>query len=276
MKYILLIGDGMADNPVPELDGRTPLEAADKPFIDEIAKKSQLGSVMNVPRGMPPGSDTAILSIFGCDPQKYFSGRSPLEAAGCDIKVEPGEISYRCNMVALEDTDAPFDEKRILSHSAGSIDGETSIALVEWLFAEPEFHAAAEQARQQRKDKARTGHSLRSAPRRSARQKRQNRADRQRNAQPLAPMERLAQEKSRPENDNEQVHAVDRGAQAGVLPAHGLDQKDVGHQREESGYSAPDPCGLTTALLAPGDEDKGQQRHDSDDEDEQAARHAVA
>ena len=142
MKYILLIGDGMADNPVPALDGRTPLEAADKPFIDALAKKSQLGSVMNVPRGLPPGSDTAILSIFGCDPKVYFSGRSPLEAAGCDIRVEPGEISYRCNMVALEDTDAPFDEKRILSHSAGSIDGETSIRLIKWLCAEPDFKAA--------------------------------------------------------------------------------------------------------------------------------------
>ena len=142
MKYILLIGDGMADNPVPELDNRTPLEAGDKPFIDSIAVKSQLGSVMNVPRDLPPGSDTAILSIFGCDPHVYFSGRSPLEAAGCDIRVEPGEISYRCNMVAFEDTDAPFDEKRILSHSAGSIDGETSIALIKWLCAEPEFKAA--------------------------------------------------------------------------------------------------------------------------------------
>lgn len=144
MKYILLIGDGMADNPVPELGGRTPLEAADKPFIDALAVKSQLGSVMNVPRGLPPGSDTAILSIFGCDPNRFFTGRSPLEAAGCDVKVLPGEISYRCNMVALEDTDAPYEEKRILSHSAGSIDGETCIKLITWLCAEPEFKAALE------------------------------------------------------------------------------------------------------------------------------------
>ena len=144
MKYILLIGDGMADNPVPELGNRTPLEAAEKPFIDSVAAKSVLGSVMNVPKGLPPGSDTAILSIFGCDPRQFFSGRSPLEAAGCDVKVLPGEISYRCNMVALEDTDAPYEEKRILSHSAGSIDGETSIRLITWLCAEPEFKAALE------------------------------------------------------------------------------------------------------------------------------------
>ena len=68
MKYILVIGDGMADNPVPELNGKTPLEAADKPFIDALAAKSQVGSVLTVPRTLPPGSDTAILSIFGCDP----------------------------------------------------------------------------------------------------------------------------------------------------------------------------------------------------------------
>ncbi len=142
MKYILLIGDGMADNPVAELGGKTPLEAADKPFIDALAAKSQLGSVMNVPRALPPGSDTAILSIFGCDPNVYFTGRSPLEAAGCGLTVYPGEISYRCNMVALEDGDKPFDEKRILSHNAGSIDGETSMAVIRWLIAQPKFAEA--------------------------------------------------------------------------------------------------------------------------------------
>ena len=103
MKYILIIGDGMADNPVPELDGRTPLEAAQKPHIDAVAAKSVLGSVLTVPVHQPPGSDTAILSIFGCDPNRYFTGRSPLEAAGSGIRVNPGAVSYRCNMVTLED-----------------------------------------------------------------------------------------------------------------------------------------------------------------------------
>ena len=139
MKYILLIGDGMADNPVPELDGKTPLEAAKKPFIDRLAAQSMLGTVLNVPRNQPPGSDTAILSIFGCDPNTYFTGRSPLEAVGCGFTVRPGEISYRCNMVALEDGDKPFDEKKILSHNGGAIDGETSIALITWLCAQPDF-----------------------------------------------------------------------------------------------------------------------------------------
>lgn len=144
MKYILIIGDGMADNPVPELGGRTPLEAAEKPRIDEISKSSLLGSVRTVPPGQLPGSDTAILAIFGCDPDRYFTGRSPLEAAGSGIDVRPGDVSYRCNMVALEDGDAPFDEKRILSHNAGSIEGQDSIEVVTWLFSDPEFRAAAE------------------------------------------------------------------------------------------------------------------------------------
>lgn len=144
MKYILLIGDGMADNPLPELAGKTPLQAADKPFLDALCAKSLLGSVSNVPSQLPPGSDTAILSIFGCDPNRYFTGRSPLEAAGCGFRVNPGEISYRCNMVALEDGDIPWEERKILSHNAGNLDGETSIQLITWLFSEPDFKAKAD------------------------------------------------------------------------------------------------------------------------------------
>ena len=141
MKYILLIGDGMADNPVPELGGKTPLQAADKPFLDSLCEKSLLGSVSNVPAQLPPGSDTAILSIFGCDPNRYFTGRSPLEAAGCGFTVAPGEISYRCNMVALSDGEMPWGERKILSHNAGNIEGESSIALITWLLTDPEFKA---------------------------------------------------------------------------------------------------------------------------------------
>lgn len=144
MKYVLLIGDGMADNPVPELNQKTPLEAARKPHMDALCAKSLLGSVRTVPPEQLPGSDTAILSIFGCDPNRYFTGRSPLEAAGSGISVQPGDVSYRCNMVALEDGDKPFGEKKMLSHSAGSIDGEDSMAVVSWLFANEEFRAAAE------------------------------------------------------------------------------------------------------------------------------------
>lgn len=144
MKYVLIIGDGMADNPVPELNGQTPLQASNKPCIDALAAKSKLGSVLTVPVQQPPGSDTAILSIFGCDPNLYFTGRSPLEAAGCGITVNPGDVSYRCNMVALEDGEMPFGEKKILSHNAGSIEGEDSIEVISWLFSDPEFKAMAD------------------------------------------------------------------------------------------------------------------------------------
>lgn len=144
MKYILIIGDGMADNPVPELGGKTPLEAANKPHIDALSRQAQLGHVLTVPVNQEPGSDTAIMSIFGCDPNLYFTGRSPLEAAGCGVSLQPGDVSYRCNMVTLEEGEMPFAERKILSHSAGSIEGEDSIALVTALFSEPEFKAEAD------------------------------------------------------------------------------------------------------------------------------------
>lgn len=146
MKYVLVIGDGMADNPVPELGGKTPLQHAQIPHIDALARKGEVGSVTNCPEGLPPGSDTAILSIFGNDPWKCYTGRSPLEAAASGIKLAPGDVSYRCNMVALEDGDKPFSEKKILSHSGGSIEGESSVELVEYLFRDPEFRVLAEAA----------------------------------------------------------------------------------------------------------------------------------
>ena len=146
MKYILIIGDGMADNPLPELDGKTPLEAAQKPAIDLLAKQSVVGSVLTVPPTLPPGSDTAILSIFGCDPLVCFTGRSPLEAAGCGVPVPAGYTSYRCNMICLADSDLPFAEKTILSHNAGSIDGKSSMAIIRALCADPAFAQALEQA----------------------------------------------------------------------------------------------------------------------------------
>ena len=129
----------MADNPVEALEGKTPLEATEKPVIDALCRQSLLGSVRNVPAHLPPGSDTAILSIFGCDPNRYFTGRSPLEAAGCGISVLPGDISYRCNMVSYSEENVPLEEKRILSHNAGNIDAETSISLILDLCADPEF-----------------------------------------------------------------------------------------------------------------------------------------
>lgn len=146
MKYLLIIGDGMADHPVDALDGRTPLEASRKDAIDELARHGVLGSVKNVPDGYAPGSDTAILSIFGCSPRKYFFGRAPLEAAASGIQLAPGDACYRCNMVTYSDDDAPLDEKRMVSHSAGSIAGRVSDELVTMLFSHPDFRPYAEAA----------------------------------------------------------------------------------------------------------------------------------
>lgn len=146
MKYVLIIGDGMADNPVPALGDKTPLQVVRKDAIDRLARKGLVGSVVNCPEGLPPGSDTGILTIFGNDPWKCYTGRSPLEAAATGIQLKPGDVGYRCNMVSLEDGDMPFGEKKILSHSGGSIEGEESIQLVEYLFAHPDFKALAEEA----------------------------------------------------------------------------------------------------------------------------------
>lgn len=147
MKYILVIGDGMADNPVPDLGGKTPLEFAHIPNIDRLSKHGILGSTINCPKGLPPGSDTAILSILGQDPKECYTGRSPLEAAASGIDLNPGDVSYRCNMITLEDGEMPYAQRRILSHSGGSVDGESSMELVKYLFADSEFSALARNAK---------------------------------------------------------------------------------------------------------------------------------
>lgn len=146
MKYILVIGDGMADNPVESLGNQTPLQYANIPVLDALAAKGEVGSVKNCPDCLPAGSDTAILSIFGADPLQCYTGRSPLEAAATGIQLAPGEVSYRCNMVSYEDADKPFEQKKILSHSGGSIEGEESMTLIKDLFADPTFAAAAQKA----------------------------------------------------------------------------------------------------------------------------------
>lgn len=146
MKYILVIGDGMADNPIESLGGKTPLEYAKKPLIDELAKKSELGSVINCPAGLPAGSETAIMSIFGCNPKEYFTGRAPLEGAATGMKFAPGDVAYRCNMVTLEDCGKPYEQKKILSHSAGSIEGGVSDEIVSMLFNHPDFKPLADKA----------------------------------------------------------------------------------------------------------------------------------
>ena len=146
-KYLLIIGDGMADDPVPSLGGKTPLQAAPTPAIDRMAARGLVGSVVNCPPPLPAGSETAILSIFGCDPLRYFTGRSPMEAAAAGIAMAPGDAAFRCNLVALEDGEMPLAEKRILSHSAGSIDGPSALETVGILLDDSRFAQALKEAR---------------------------------------------------------------------------------------------------------------------------------
>lgn len=101
-KYIVLVGDGMADEPIPELGGRTPLQAAQTPYMDSLAQRGTLGLVWTIPPGFAPGSDVANLSIFGYDPHLYFTGRAPLEAAAMGINLEPPDVAFRCNLVTLK------------------------------------------------------------------------------------------------------------------------------------------------------------------------------
>lgn len=103
VKRVVLVPDGMADEPCEELAGRTPLEAAATPAMDELARRGTAGLVTTIPDGMAPGSDVANLAVIGYDPAAVFSGRSPLEAASIGVDLGPGDVAYRCNFVALED-----------------------------------------------------------------------------------------------------------------------------------------------------------------------------
>jgi 2,3-bisphosphoglycerate-independent phosphoglycerate mutase len=102
MKYIVLLGDGMADYPVDELGGQTPLMAAHTPHMDWLAQRGRCGLVRSVPAGFPPGSEIANLSILGYDPARYYTGRGPLEAPSVGVDLEPEDVAFRCNLVTLE------------------------------------------------------------------------------------------------------------------------------------------------------------------------------
>ena len=121
MKYLVLIPDGMADEKIEALGGRTPMEAASKPTMDALAKRSLVGTVSNVPDGMVPESDTANMAILSFDPKIYSKGRSPLEAVSMGIEMQPDETAYRCNVVTLSDEGEDYDDKIILDHSADEI-----------------------------------------------------------------------------------------------------------------------------------------------------------
>lgn len=120
MKYIVVLGDGMADYPVDELGGKTPLETAKKPNMDYMASHGETGLVKNVPQNLAPGSDVANLSAMGYDPQKYYSGRSPLEAVSVGVDMKDTDIIFRCNLITVSD-DEDYADKIVIDHSADEI-----------------------------------------------------------------------------------------------------------------------------------------------------------
>lgn len=131
MKYIIVLGDGMADEPIPSLDDKTPLEYAKTPAMDALSKKGEIGLVHTIPEGMAPGSDTANLAVMGYDPKIYYSGRSPLEALSIGVPMKDDDIAIRCNLVTISEEEVPFEERTILDHSSGEISTEEAAILLE-------------------------------------------------------------------------------------------------------------------------------------------------
>lgn len=132
MKYVVVLGDGMADEPIAQLGGKTPLEYADTPMMDQLAKTGEVGLAKTIPAGMKPGSDTANLAVLGYDPERYYSGRSPLEALSIGVPMLPTDIALRCNTVTLSDEPGiPYAERTILDHSADEISTEDAAVLME-------------------------------------------------------------------------------------------------------------------------------------------------
>lgn len=132
MKYVVILGDGMADEPIESLGNKTILQAADTPFLDMLSKKSEIGMVHTVPDGMAPGSDTANLSVLGYDPKIYYSGRSPLEALSIGVPMTDTDIALRCNIVTIsEEEGVPYEEQTIIDHSSSEVSTEDCGILLE-------------------------------------------------------------------------------------------------------------------------------------------------
>jgi len=130
MKYIVLLSDGMAGEPLKELQEKTTLEAADTPNMDRLSREALVGLAYMAPPDMAPGSDTANLAVMGYDPRKYYTGRSPLEALSVGAVMEESDVSLRMNLVTLSETE-PYEEKKIIDHSAGEITTEEANVLLE-------------------------------------------------------------------------------------------------------------------------------------------------
>ncbi len=129
MKYILILGDGMADWQIDDLGGKTPLEAAYKPNMDKLIKSGISGMVHTIPKGMPAGSDVANLSVFGFDPKIYYTGRSPLEAISMGLKLNSDDTALRCNLVTLSNEET-YENRSMVDYSAGEITTEESTILM--------------------------------------------------------------------------------------------------------------------------------------------------
>ena len=123
MKYILVVGDGMSDYPIAELGGKTPLQAANKPYMDAIAMKGKNGLIKTIPNECTPGSDVAICSVLGYDPRVYCTGRGALEAPSRGIQLGPNDTAYRCNLITEENG-------AIVDYSAGHITTEEATELI--------------------------------------------------------------------------------------------------------------------------------------------------
>ncbi len=136
MKYVVVLGDGMADHPVRRLGGKTPLEVAHKPNLDSLAREGEMGMLKTVPNGMPPGSDVANLSILGYRPESCYTGRGPLEAADIGVKLGPKDVAFRCNLITEK-------EGKMYDYSAGHVTTEEAAELLAELgrrFRKGEFH----------------------------------------------------------------------------------------------------------------------------------------
>ncbi len=130
MKYIVILGDGMADEPIDELGKKTPLEVAETLYMDEMAKHAEVGLAYTVPAGMSPGSDTANLSVIGYDPKKYYTGRSPIEALSIGVDMKESDVSFRCNVVTVSEEEDNYEDRTMIDHSSGEITTEEADILI--------------------------------------------------------------------------------------------------------------------------------------------------
>ena len=130
MKYIIILADGMAGAPLEELGGKTTLEYAKTPMMDELAGKGTVGLVKTVPDGMKPGSDVANLSVMGYAPDRFYTGRSPLEALSVGVNMKDTDVVFRCNIVTLSENE-PYEEKTIIDHSSGEISTQDADILMD-------------------------------------------------------------------------------------------------------------------------------------------------